>query len=303
MRAAPSGIAAHIQLGQTTECRLLTVQRLADGQFFGFTDHDVDIVLTPASGQLGAGNSITYLSTTSFNPFNQADKNTAEASDTELTGAFDSVILRTDVIAGLWDGAAFQLLRVNWANLSDGAIILITGSFGDFEPQEFGFRVSLHGLEYPLTFIGGEICGPTCRVDFGSPLCAPSGALADGTTINSLLQADAVASTDGITIIVGTTLADPGKPVDGGLLTFTGGANNHRSAEILHVDFATKTITLRPWTQIAPIAPGDTFSIFPACDKTEATCKIWNNVVNMQAEPMAQPTNPLFYPDYVAPHG
>jgi len=293
MRAGASGINAHIQLGQTTTARLLKVTRSADAQVFGFTDHDVDIVYS----------GVTYLSTTSFNPFNQADKNDANASDTELTGAFDSVITRVDVIAELWDNSTFQLLRVNWKNLSDGAIILITGTFGEFEPQEFGFRVALHSLEYPLTFIGGDVCGPTCRVDFTSPLCAPGGFLADGTDINSLLQTDTVASTDGTRSIVGTTLADPGKPSDGGLLTFTGGANVNLSAQILHIDFATKTITLKPWTQIAPIAPGDMFSILPACDKVFATCvNSWANGENFQGEPHAQPVNPLFYPDYVAPH-
>ena len=296
MKAGASGINAHIQLGQTTTARLLKVTRVADGQVFGFTDHDVDIVFS----------AVTYLSTTSFNPFNLSDKDTAEAPDTELTGAFDSVITRIDVLAELWDNATFQLIRVNWANLSDGGIIDLTGTFGEFEPQEFGFRVALHGLAYPLTFPGGETCQPTCRVDFGSSKCAPSGLLDDGTAINSLLQNDTVASTaDGITSLVGTTIAATGKPFDGALLTWTGGGNANLSVEVLHVDFATKTITLRPWTQIALIAPGDTFSLFPACDKIFQTCAgVWNNARNNQAEPhVPGPDQSLAYPDYVAPHG
>jgi len=296
MKAAPSGIAAHILLGQTTTARLLKVTRLADGQIFGFTDHDVDLVFS----------GVTYLSTTSFNPFNVSDKNTGEATDTELTGAFDAVITRLEVLAGLWDHAQFQQYRVNWANLSAGAIIDVTGSFGVFEPQEFGFRATLHGLEYPLTFIAGDICGPTCRVDFGSAKCAPGGLLADGTAINSLLQTDTVASTsDGVSSLVGTSIAATGKPFDGGLLTWTSGANTDLSVEVLHVDFATRTITLRPWTQIAPIAPGDGFSLFPACDKVFSTCSVvWLNALNNQSEPHAPgPDNVLAYPDYVAPHG
>jgi len=293
MRAGASGINAHIQLGQTTTARLLKVTRSSDGQIFGFTDHDQNIVFS----------AVTYLSTTSFNPFNQADKNNADASDTELTGAFDSVITRVDVIADRWDNSTFQLLRVNWENPTD-ALILMTGSFGEFEPQEFGFRVALHGLEYPLTFIGGDVCGPTCRVDFGSPPCAPSGSLADGTTINSLLQSLTVSSTDGTRTMVVTGLSNTGKPFDGGLATFQTGNNTNLSAEVLHVDFATNTITLRPWTQVGVIQVGDTLKLFPACDKVFSTCvQSWANGENFQGEPHAQPTNPLFYPDYVAPHG
>ena len=126
MKAGASGINADIQLGQTTLARLLKVTRQYDGAIYGLTDHDVDLIY------LG----VTYLSTTSFNPFNISDKNTGEASDTEFTGAFDSVITRADVLAGLWDNAQFQQYKVNWANTARGAIIELTGSFGNFEPRD-----------------------------------------------------------------------------------------------------------------------------------------------------------------------
>lgn len=294
MRAGASGINAHILLGQTTTTRLLKVTRKSDGQVFGFTSHDQSLVFS----------AVTYVSTTSFNPFNQNDKYTADASDTELTGAFDSVITRPDVIAGIWDNAVFQLLLVNWKSLTGGALILMTGTFGDFEPQEFGFRTALHGLEYPLTFIGGDTCQPTCRVDFCSAKCAPSGLLADGTGINTLLQSLTVSSTDGVSTMVVTGLSNTGKPFDGGLVTFATGNNPNLSAEVLHVDFATSTITLRPWIQIGVIQAGDTLKLMPACNKLLATCTIWANAENFQGEPFVPgPDHQLAYPDYVAPHG
>ena len=304
MKAGAAGINAHILLGQTTTTRLLNVQRLSDGALYGFTNLDQDLVFA----------SVLYVSTTSFNPFNLNQKDTAEASSTELTGAFDSVITRADVIAGLWDNATFQLLLVNYKNLAGGAIILTTGSFGEFEPSEFGFKVALHGLAYPLTFIGGETCQPTCRVDFCSAKCAPGGFLDDGTDINSLLQTATVFATDGSRLIDVTGLIDTGKPFDGGLVTFLAGSpagfNTDLSAEILHLDFATSPpgvaiITLRPWTQIGPIQIGDTLAVFPACDKTMQTCaSVWANGRNFQGEPhVPGPDQSLAYPDYVAPHG
>jgi uncharacterized phage protein (TIGR02218 family) len=301
MKGCSIALNTHIQQGQTTRATLLKVTRICDGKVFGFTNHDLDLVF----------GGVTYLSTTSFNPFNQNQKATGEAATTEMTGAFDSIITRADVLADLWDNATFQVLWVNWQSLTDGAIIIITGSFGEFEPQEFGFKVSLHDLAYPLTFIGGEICGPACRVDFGSPRCAPSGFLANGTDINSLLQTLTVTATDGVKTMVVSGLTNTGKPFDGGLVTFLGagspatGPNANLSAEVLHVDFATHTITLRPCTLIAPIQVGDTLKIFPACDKLFQTCSIvWLNGVNFKAEPHAlSPDNVLAYPDYVPPHG
>jgi uncharacterized phage protein (TIGR02218 family) len=283
MKACSSGLNTHIQQGQTTLATLLKVTRICDGQVFGFTSHDLNLIF----------GGVTYLSTTSFNPFNQNQKSNAEAVTTEMTGAFDSIITRADVLADLWDNATFQVLRVNWANLGQGALILITGSFGEFEPQEFGFKVALHGLAYRLTFIGGDICGPACRVDFGSARCAPSGLLANGTDINTLLQTLTVLTTDGVKTMTVSGLTNTGKPFDGGLVTFLGsgspaaGPNANLSAEVLHVDFATGTITLRPCTLIAPIQVGDTMKIFPACDKLFGTCSlVWLNGINFQGEPI-----------------
>jgi uncharacterized phage protein (TIGR02218 family) len=293
MRLGAPGINVIIQRGQTTTCRLLKVTRLSDGQIFGFTDHDEDITY---SSQL-------YLSTTSFEPFNQADHSDAAASDTEMTGAFDQIITRADVLAELWNNSTFQLLRINWDYPADGAIILMTGSFGEFEPQEFGFKVALHSLEFPLTFVGGEICGPTCRVDFGSPKCAPGGVLDDGTTIASLVQIGTVTGTDGFSTIAASGLTDTGKPFDGGLISWATGLNTNLCVEVLHIDFGSVTISLRPWTQIAAIALGDTFSLFPACDKRFETCvQSWNNAVNFQGEPHVPGPDPqLAYPDYFEP--
>lgn len=304
MKAGATGINAHIAQGQTTTCRLLTIKRKADSQLFGFTNHDLDLTFTPSGSELAAGTQINYLSTTAFNPFNQVDKISAQASDSELTGGFDSIITRADVLAGLWDESQFQILLVNWANLSNGAIILLTGSFGDFEPQEFGFRTSLHGLEYPLTFVGGEICQANCRVDFGSAKCAPGGLLADGTDINTLIQNLTVTATDGSRSITVSGLTNTGKNFVKAVVTGSSGSNNHLSAQVLAIDFGTNTITLRPWIQVAQIQVGDTFKFFPGCDQIFSTCvDTWNNGENFQGEPhVPNPDAVLEYPDYVAPH-
>lgn len=296
MKSASAGLDADSRQGQTSLARLLQVTRIPDGQVFAFTNHDQDLVV----------GGVTYLTATSFNNFNVNSKSDGSAKNSDVTGAFDTVILRADVLAGLWDGATFQLLLCNWANIGHGVGILVTGTFGPWEVQEFGWKTTIRGLAFRLTFIGGDLCGPTCRADFGDSKCAPGGLLASGTNINSLLQNGSVSSSpDGYRTLVVTGITNLGYPLIGGLLTFTSGANANLSAEVMDIVIGSTmaTITLRPWTQISPVVYGDDFSLQVACDKVRTTCDfIFKNIENNQSEPDApDPDATIEYPDYVAP--
>jgi uncharacterized phage protein (TIGR02218 family) len=293
MKACSSGLNTHIQGGQTTLATLFKVTR-RDGTVLGFTDHDVDLVLS----------GVTYLSTSSYNRFNLNEGSDASAKTTELVGAIDSVITRDDLERRLYDYATIQLLICNWESLSDGSMILATGAFGPVTIEEFQFRVEIRGMAKPLEDMGGEICGPGCRIDFGSAKCAPGGFLADGTDINSLLQTGTVTATDGVKSITFSGMTDPSKP-DGGNLTFLSGSNANMSAEIKTINWGTNTLLLQPGALLlANIQIGDTFSYFPACDKIFFTCStVYLNGLNFQGEPHAfNPDESLNYPDYFPPH-
>lgn len=301
MKACSVALAAHIAQGQTTLTTLFKITRQPDGLVMGFTEHDQNLVF----------GGVTYLSTSGYNRFNLNETSDGESKSTELVGAIsppsspvvNTDITRADLEAHLYDYAQIQLLLVNWADLTMGAIILGTGSLGPVTIEEFQFRVEVRGLGYALNDVGGEYCCANCRTDFGSPKCAPGGLLDDGTDINSLLQTGTVVSTDGKTTIVFSGLTNNNKP-DGGNVTFASGSNDHLSSEIKHIDWATSTITLKPGAMLlAAIAPGDTFAYFPGCDFTEFTCSsVYNNIINFQGEPNAPtPDAVLDYPDFVAP--
>src|SRR4051794_9333740 len=117
MKACSVGLAAHIQQGQTTYTTLFKVTR-KDGTVLGFTEHDEDLVV----------GGVTYLSSSSYNRFNLNQTSDGRTNTTELTGAIDSVITRADIEARLYDEAAVQKLLCNWRNLSQGTMILATGS-------------------------------------------------------------------------------------------------------------------------------------------------------------------------------
>jgi hypothetical protein len=77
------------------------------------------------------------------------------------------------------------------------------------------------------------------------------------------------------------------------------------SAEIKTINWGTNTLLLQPGALLlANIQIGDTFSYFPACDKTFFTCStVYLNGINFQGEPHAfNPDESLNYPDYFPPH-
>lgn len=68
-----------------------------------------------------------------------------------------------------------------------------------------------------------------------------------------------------------------------GLIVFTSGVNNGYSFEIASI-VPTGDITLKGLMPF-PASVGDTFTLYPGCDKTPANCKLYNNIVNFDGEP------------------
>jgi uncharacterized phage protein (TIGR02218 family) len=297
MKSASSGMIAHIAQGQTTltTCLKLT---LLDGTVIGTTEHDKDLVFS----------GVTYRAQIGFTKFNLADKSNGDASNIQLKGMVDPTYFTADAIrARKFDYAAVELFLLNWADTSPtmGRIQLPAtgGKLGVVTLDEFEFSVDLFGLSYRLTQTGGELLSRECRVDFGSPRCAPGGALDDATTIDSLMQTGTVATTDGRKTLTFTGLTDTGKPFNGGLVTWLTGENQNLSIEVGTMDFGTSTIMLY-LKSFLPITVGDTFKIQPACDHSLGMCGgVWSNAKNFQGEPNVPGDDALLnYPDYHAPH-
>ncbi len=293
MKAASSGMIAHIAQGQTTltTCLKLT---LLDGTVLGITEHDQDLLFS----------SVTYLARAGFSKFNIAEKANGDASTIQVKGMVDSTYFTAAAIRGRkFDYAAYEIFYVNWSDLTQGRILGPTGKLGPFTLNEFEWTVDFYGLAYRLTQTGGELLSRDCRVDFGSARCAPGGLLDGGTSIDSLMQTGTVATTDGYKTITFTGLSDTGKPFNGGLLTWLTGNNANLSIEISTIVFGTSTAVLYLKTFL-PIQVGDTFKVLPACDHSFVTCAdFWNNAKNFQAEKDVPGDDALLnYPDYHAPH-
>lgn len=249
----------------------------------GFTELDQDIVF----------NGVTYVSGSGFSRFNIQDKENLDTSTVQLDGMLDTVITRDDVVARRYDFADVEVFEVNWDDLGAGKLILKTGRFGPVMLKEFSFSVELRGMSYQTTAIGGELCSPICRVDLGSPRC--------GFNVSSIMQTGSVVSTDGFKNITVSGVGGGAFPLDGGLLTWTSGANVNLSDEVNH--FISGVISLK-LDSLLEINPGDTFRVQPGCDKTMGTCvTVFNNGVNFQGEPYVPGYDHMLnYPNYQPPH-
>lgn len=292
MKAATSGMIAHIAQGQTSLAVCWRITR-TDGLVIGTTEHDENLLV----------DGVLHLAENGFARLNLSDKSNLDESTMQVDGQLDSVFTRADLVSRLYDSADVEISLVNWTNLTQGKIILLTGQFGPVTVKEYGFSVELRSLSFHLTHLGGELCSPDCRVDFGSARCAPGGLLASGVAIDSLAQIGTVTVTDGSLTLTGAGIVDIGKPLDGGLLTWLTGNNAGLSVEAKTVDPATQAIVLYLPTIFA-IQVGDTFKLMVACDKNFVTCKqSYANGINFQGEPHVPGADHLLdYPDFHAPH-
>jgi uncharacterized phage protein (TIGR02218 family) len=122
-----------------------------------------------------------------------------------------------------------------------------------------------------------ELVAPDCQADLGDARCkvdlAPftvTGAV-DTTTTDQLFADSTRTEADGW--------------FTGGKLTWTGGDNTGRSIEVKKFD-ATDMSFLLFAPMPSPIQLGDTYSVYPGCDKFLDTCKTkFDNVVNHRGFP------------------
>jgi len=260
MKTQSAALAAHYQGDETTLATLWKVTR-RDGQVYGFTDHPEPIT----------HDGVTYEPSSSYDA--SAVRTLAELNvdDLEVHGLLASDgITAEDIEAGLWDGAAVQILEVNYADLTMGENVMRVGELGEAQREGLTYKVELRGLMQKLQNNIGRVVTPACDADFGDARC--------GIDLEARrVPITVTAATDARTFEV------IGLGADGyayGVVTWTNGANAGLSMEVKRQVGAELTLQLpMPYA----IQPDDEATIVPGCDKTKATCKdVYFNVVNFR---------------------
>lgn len=258
MRQIPAMLALHLEEGTTTLCRCWRLSR-RDGEIFGFTDHDRDLIVDGLTHRAGSGL--------------EAHETTAELGFAigggEVAGALTSdAITEADIAAGLYDDANVEMLLVNWADPSQ-YLVREVASIGEIRRADGAFVAELRGPMHRLDEERGLRFRATCSADLGDARCGID--LDDpafGATAN-------VVTSDGRISLTSSGLgAFAAGWFNAGRLTWLSGANAGLATEVkTHVKGgALETLDL--WQRAArPIAPGDSFRVTAGCDKRFATCR------------------------------
>lgn len=277
MKTIAGALQSHIA-GDSTSLSTCWKLTRADGQIFGFTDHDVDLVI--------AGT--TYLSAIGYSQSAMRSSSDLAVDNADVQALIDSsVITHEDILSGAWDHAQVEIFKVNWMSPGDGTIPLKTGTIGEVELHGEVYRAELRGLSQALQQTLGELYSASCRANLGDARCKIS--LVDYTatgTVSSSSGASIVTDLGSSTVRLtpATTGAPPDAYFTGGLLTWTSGANSGRQIETIGYVASSQTLTLA-LTPTFGVNAGDTFSVRAGCAKTLATCRDrFGNVLNRRAE-------------------
>lgn len=279
MKTASSQLATHISGGTTTLATCWKVTR-RDGAVFGFTDFDKDLTVESILYQARSGYTRSAIHTIA----------NLAVDNLDIESAIDSETLSApDLRAGVWDGATVEIFLVNWSNLANGKIILKRGTIGEVELKDMVFRAELRGLSQALSQQIVELYTPDCRADLGDTRCK--------VNLSVLTVTGAITAVTDRRSFTDTSRVEAANFWNGGLLTWTGGANVGRKMEVKA--FASVGIFTLFLPMPSDVAVGDTYSLRPGCDKKFSTCKDrYNNVKNFRGEPNVPGNDQvLAYPD------
>ncbi len=199
------------------------------------------------------------------------------ASASDLIGG---VPILQKIARGDFDKAQITVRRLfmDSALNQQGTVIRFVGNIGDLDQlsrtmAKFTCKSKVEDLNIQLP---RNILQPTCMhtlFDAGCALnksaFAVNGTVQAGSTVNKLI----------------TNLTQADSYFDNGQLVFTSGANNGHVAAVRTYTNSGGTVYFFMPLPTAP-AIGDTFTIYPGCDKTQATCTAkFSNVTNFGGFP------------------
>ena len=144
----------------TTTCLCWHLTR-TDGFEIGLTDHDralsIDGLIFEPGGALMSG---SFTTSRDLRP-SRADASGALSSET---------ISEADLIAGKWDGARVDVMRVDWT-APDEHVLIWSGRLSEVTHVEAGFSVELLSLKADLERPVGRIFSRLCDAVLGDARC------------------------------------------------------------------------------------------------------------------------------------
>jgi uncharacterized phage protein (TIGR02218 family) len=266
---------AHLATGATTIARAWAITR-RDGVVLGFTDHDRALSFDGITFAADAGLSAQAL-----------EQLTGLAVDnSEAVGALsDAGLTEGDIIAGRYDSADLRIWQVNWADVTQRAL-LFRGTLGEITRAGGAFRVELRGLSEALNQSGGRVFHAACSAVLGDSACG-----FDLSTPSYTLDLP-LGAADGARLTFAAQDVAQGWFTHGRACVLTGAATGQtamiRDARTLPATLTTpEQFQLDLWAAIrAPLVAGDLIRLEAGCDKSATTCCTkFNNFINFRGFP------------------
>lgn len=273
-RTIPAGLLSHYALESHTLAQCITITR-TDAVVLRFTSLDVALVVS-GNTYLPAGLNVSGLESTAGLAVNNAE---LQILPDDALG-----IVRTDLITGKWDHAAFSIFEVNYLSPASGINTLMTGTLGEVKPGRSQFTVELRSLAQALQQPVGFTTQKTCRYRLGDANCTLN--LAPFTFTGSVTTATSNQ------VFTDSTKAQAAEYFAEGQLTWTSGPNSGYTHKIK--SFAAGVFTLSLPAPFA-VGVGNAFTAIAGCQKRHITdCKTkFNNLLNFGGEPDLPGTDAL----------
>lgn len=266
---------AHLATGATTIARAWAITR-RDGVVLGFTDHDQPLTFDGVTFAADAGLSAQAL-----------EQLTGLAVDnSEAVGALsDAGLTEADIIAGRYDSADLRIWQVNWADVTQRAL-LFRGTLGEITRAGGAFRVELRGLSEALNQSGGRVFHAACGAVLGDGACGFDLSTQGYTCDLPLIDAN------GATLVFAAQDVAQDWFAHGRARVLTGAAAGLtamiRDARVVPATLTTPArFQVDLWSGLrAPLAMGDMIRLQAGCDKSAITCRTkFNNFINFRGFP------------------
>jgi uncharacterized phage protein (TIGR02218 family) len=265
MRPLSAPLLAHYQQPLQTLARCVRIER-QDGIVLGLTEHDQDLFFEEVTYSSAAGYRSTALQTS----------HQLAVGTVEIEGILHAAgVAQQEIVAGLFDNAHIEIFEVNYADLSQGKLVLLCGYWGEtqLQGQRFitEFRSTAQNLQQPV----GECYSPTCRAQLGDARCS--------VDLNFFTHPGSVTAVISATEIMAADLTQADHYFTGGHLLWESGANRAIPSVILSFQAGGRVVFERPPYSVKD---GDSIVATAGCNKRLVTCRAkFNNVVNFRGEP------------------
>lgn len=280
MRRIPALLLDHLHQPVTTVCRLLRLS-LQNGDVYGLTSLDRDVV----------HQGITYRALNGFDPSNISTNAGLSVDNSEVEALLANSEIAPGITfamaaAGELDNARWTCFLVNWADLSQGALILDAGDVGEVKVSDgMVYAPELISFAMRLRQNIGQVWSRRCRAEFGTPAPSWTGCGVDASGMWVQCVVTQVDPDDPMRVFADQDTIPPGMSFPA-RVRWTSGPNAAvaRLYQIEAYSSVSGTVALFEPTPFA-ISVGDTYDIRRDCNKSPSHCVGYENFINYKGEP------------------